>query len=53
MITYRAFFMDKQTHKVVMALDIKSDGYLTALADARNICANNHSELYVGQVAKL
>lgn len=53
MNSYKAFLLDKQTHKVVLALTFKSDGYITALADARNLCANNHSELYVGQVTKI
>jgi len=51
--TFKAFLMDKNTHKCVLSIDLTSDGYMTALADAHKICQENHEHLYVGQVAKL
>lgn len=51
--TFKAFFMDKQSHKCVLSIDLTSDGYMSALADAHKICSEHHPHLYVGQVAKL
>lgn len=53
MNNYRAYLLDKQSHKSVLAITFKSEGYLTALDDARQLCANNHENLYVGQVVKV
>lgn len=51
--TYRAYLSDKELHKVALAIDLYSDGYMTALADAHKICKENHPTLYVIQVVKL
>lgn len=51
--TYKAFLMDKTTHKCVLAVELTSNGYMTALADAHKICSENYEHLYVGQVAKI
>jgi hypothetical protein len=51
--SFKAYLMDKQSHKCVLSIDLQSDGYMTALDDARKICLENHEHLYVGQVVKL
>jgi hypothetical protein len=51
--TYRAYLSDKELHKVAIAIDLYSDGYLTALADAKQLCSQNHPSLYVLQVVKI
>jgi hypothetical protein len=51
--TYRAYLSDKELHKVALSIDLHSDGYMTALADAKKICTENHPNLYVVQVVKL
>lgn len=51
--TFKAFFLDRESHKCVLSIDLTSDGYMTALADAHKICADNYSHLYVGQVTKV
>jgi hypothetical protein len=51
--TYRAYLSYKELHKVAIAIDLCSDGYMTALADAQKICSEHHPNLYVLQVVKL
>lgn len=51
--TFKAFFIDRESHKCVLSIDLTSDGYMTALADAHKICTENYPHLYVGQVTKL
>jgi hypothetical protein len=51
-VKYKAFLSDKESHKVVIAIEISSDGYMTALADAHKLCASNHPNLYVARVIK-
>lgn len=51
--TFKAFLLDKSSHKCVLSIDLTSDGYMTALSDANKICYDNYSHLYVGQVTKV
>lgn len=50
MKNYKAFLVDKTTHAVVLSIQFKADGYLTALQEARRLCEKNHDNLYVSQV---
>jgi hypothetical protein len=50
---YKAFVCDKNSHRVVLTIEISSDGYLTALDDARKLCEANHPNCYIGQVITL
>lgn len=51
--TFKAFFLDRESHKCVLSIDLTSDGYMSALADAHKICKDNYPHLYVGQVTKV
>ena len=50
--TYKAYLSDKESHKVVVVIEISSEGYMTALSDAHKLCASNHPSLYVARVIK-
>lgn len=52
MKNYEAYLVDKTNHKVSLSITFKADGYLTALAEARKLCAEHHPDLYVTQVVQ-
>lgn len=47
---WTAYLVKKDTHKVHACLEVKTDGYLTALAEAHRLCAQNFSDCYVLRV---
>lgn len=52
MKNYEAFLVNRATHKVMLSITFKADGYLTALDEARKLCSEQHPELYVSQVVQ-
>ena len=47
---FDCFFSDIDSHKVILNIKIKADGYLTALAEASKICKEHYPNLYVSRV---
>ena len=48
---FKAVLADKTTHVSMLEIDLDSDGYMTALADAHEEC-KKHPQLYVSKVTK-